>query len=152
MTDYLFEYGYAGLFVISFLAATILPIGSETIFAAMILARYDAWLCIIAASIGNWLGGMTNYYLGLIGKMEWIERGLKIRSEKIKKMHEKIKKWGAYTAFFSFLPIVGDIIPLALGFMRANVHIVYLTMFLGKFCRYVVLMYGITQSLKWLGY
>jgi len=144
-------YGYTGLFLASFLAATILPLSSEVVFAAMILAKFDPWLCLIIASVGNWLGGMTNYYLGRLGKTEWIEKYLKPDKKKFKKVEAWMQNKGAWTAFFSFLPAVGDLIALVLGLMRANVYIVNISMFLGKFLRYAVLFYGIQYGIKWLG-
>lgn len=143
MLDGFVEYGYLGLFVASFLAATILPFGSEFVFVALIAAGLDPWLCVIIASVGNWMGGMTNYYLGKLGKIEWIEKYLKVKKEKIEKMQHWLDGKGAGMAFFSFLPVVGDIIAIALGYMRANVYIVNVTMFSGKLLRYVLIMYGV---------
>lgn len=143
MLDGFVEYGYIGLFLASFLAATILPFGSEVVFVGLIAAGLNGWSCVFIASVGNWLGGMTNYYLGHLGKVEWIEKYLKIKKEKIDKMQRWLQGKGAAMAFFSFLPVVGDIIALALGFMRANVYIVNATMFAGKFVRYVLIMYGV---------
>lgn len=81
MENYI-EYGYVGLAVISFLAATILPVGSEVFFMAMIAAGYPAGWCLWWASLGNTLGGMTNYYLGRLGKTEWLEKHLKFSAAK----------------------------------------------------------------------
>ena len=72
MLDGFVEYGYIGLFLASFLAATILPFGSEVVFVGLIAAGLNGWSCVLIASVGNWLGGMTNYYLGHLGKVEWI--------------------------------------------------------------------------------
>lgn len=143
MLDGFVEYGYIGLFLASFLAATILPFGSEVVFVGLIAAGLNGWSCVLIASVGNWLGGMTNYYLGHLGKVEWIEKYLKVKKDKIDKMQRWLEGKGAAMAFFSFLPVVGDIIALALGFMRANVYIVNTTMFAGKFVRYVLIMYGV---------
>lgn len=143
MLDGFTEYGYIGLFMASFLAATILPFGSEVVFVALIAAGMDAWTCTIVASVGNWMGGMTNYYLGRLGKIEWIEKYLKTPREKIDKIQHWLEGKGAAMAFFSFLPVVGDVIAIALGYMRANVYIVNGAMFLGKFARYVAIMYGV---------
>jgi membrane protein YqaA with SNARE-associated domain len=139
------EYGYIGLFIASFLAATILPLGSEFVFAGLLAMGMNAWGCVAVASVGNWLGGMTNYYLGRLGKTEWIEKYLKVENDKIDKMHHWLEGKGAAMAFFSFLPVVGDVIALALGYMRANVYIVNIAMFSGKFIRYVLIMYGVTR-------
>lgn len=138
------EYGYIGLFLAAFLAATILPIGSEVVFIALLAAGMDAWTCVFVASIGNWLGGMTNYYLGKLGKIEWIEKYLKVKEEKIIRIQHWLEGKGAIMGFFSFVPIVGDIIGIALGYMRANVYIVSTSMFVGKFLRYVLIIYGVS--------
>lgn len=143
MLDGLVEYGYIGLFIASFLAATILPFGSEFVFVTLIAVGLDPWTCTIIASTGNWLGGMTNYFLGKLGKLEWIEKYLKIKKEKIDRIQHFLEGKGAFMAFFSFLPVVGDVIAVALGYMRANIYIVNISMFVGKFARYVAIMYGI---------
>jgi len=141
MLDGFVEYGYIGLFLASVLAATILPLGSEVVFAGLIALGMNAWICVAVATVGNWLGGMTNYFLGRLGKVEWIEKYLKVKREKIDKMQHWLEGKGAIMAFFSFLPVVGDLIALALGFMRANVYIVNVAMLAGKFARYVIIMY-----------
>ena len=137
------EYGYIGLFLASFLAATILPLGSEVVFIAVLAGGLNGWACVGVASVGNWLGGMTNYWLGHIGKIEWIEKYLKVKKEKIDRMQQWLANKGAWMAFFSFLPIVGDLIALALGYMRSNIYIVNISMFFGKFLRYVLILYGV---------
>ena len=68
------EWGYFGLFLASFLAATILPFGSEVVFAALVAAGFDIWTSVVIATIGNSMGGMTCYWLGSFGRVEWIER------------------------------------------------------------------------------
>ena len=149
MEEYL-QYGYYGLFSISFLAATILPVSSEIVFIALLSAKFNPTILLLVASLGNWIGGMTNYYLGYLGKIEWIEKYFHIPQEKITKVKEKIYNKGAFMAFFCFLPAVGDIIGFALGFMRANMIIVNIAMFLGKLFRYVVLLYAFNHGIKYL--
>jgi len=133
--------GYFGLFIASFLAATVVPFSSEVVFSAMVFGGLDAWTCVLVATAGNWLGGMSCYYLGLLGKMEWIEKYLKIKKEKLISFNSKIHKYGDWFAFFSFLPGIGDIIAVASGFFRCNLWIVSISMLLGKFVRYIVWMY-----------
>lgn len=141
MLDTLIEYGYIGLFVASYLAATILPFSSEAVLTGILLMGGTPWISIIIAAIGNWLGGMTSYYLGRLGKIEWIEKYLKIRKDKIDTVSHKLNKKGAYISFFSFLPVIGDVIPVALGYTRANIYIVSISMLAGKLFRYVIIMY-----------
>lgn len=138
--EYLIEYGYIGVFIAAFLAATILPFSSEVVLTGVLLAGTAYWPCMVAATIGNFLGGMTCYWLGMLGKTEWIEKYLKMNRSKIDKVQEWIRKKGSWTAFFVFLPGVGDFIAVALGFLRANVWIVAISMFAGKALRYWIWM------------
>lgn len=142
MLDGFAEYGYWGLFLASFLAATILPFSSEVVFAALIAAGLDIWSLIIFATIGNSLGGVSCYYLGRLGKIEWLKRWFGISEDKINKTINKLQGKGAFMGFFGFLPAVGDAILVALGYMRANATIVLLSMTVGKFARYVIIGLG----------
>lgn len=140
MTD-LIGLGYLGLFIASFLAATVVPFSSEVVFSAMVFGGLDAWKCVFVATLGNWLGGMTCYYMGRLGKIEWIEKYLRIKKEKMEKFMGKLHHYGDWFAFFSFLPGVGDVIAVASGYFRCRWWIVALSMLLGKFVRYIVWMY-----------
>lgn len=140
MTD-LIGLGYLGLFIASFLAATVVPFSSEVVFSAMVFGGLDAWKCVFVATLGNWLGGMTCYYMGRLGKIEWIEKYLRIKKEKMEKFMGKLNRYGDWFAFFSFLPGVGDVIAVASGYFRCHWWIVALSMLLGKFARYIVWMY-----------
>ena len=83
---------------------------------------------------------MSCYYLGMLGKVEWIEKYLKLDIKKLEKVQNWIKGKGSVMAFFVFLPGIGDFIAVALGFLRGNVWIVAISMFLGKAIRYWVWM------------
>ena len=134
------EWGYIGVFVAAFLAATVLPFSSEIVLTGVLLAGAGYWPCIIAASVGNFLGGMTCYYLGYLGKVEWLEKYLKMDRKKIQKVQDWLSGKGAWMAFFVFLPGIGDFIAVGMGYLRANLAIVSISMFLGKFVRYLVWM------------
>ena len=135
------ELGLFGFFIASFLAATVVPFSSELVFSAMVFGGFNAWSCVFVATIGNWLGGMTCYYLGRLGKIEWIEKYFRIKQERIEKFSTQIHKHGDWIAFFSFLPGIGDIIAVASGFFRCRWWVVAISMLLGKFARYIVWMY-----------
>ena len=137
----LVELGYIGLFLACFLAATIVPFSSEIVFTAMFFSGFDPWTCVFVATAGNWLGGMTCYLLGRLGKIEWIEKYLRVKKEKVERFTLKVQRYGDWFAFFSFLPGVGDIIAIASGFFRCRWWVVAVAMMLGKFVRYVVWMY-----------
>ncbi|MDR2471935.1 MAG: DedA family protein [Tannerella sp.] len=138
--EFLTEYGYIGVFIASFLAATILPFSSEVVLTGVILGGGSYWQCIIAATAGNFLGGMTCYLIGMLGKVEWITKYLRMDINKLERIRNWIKNKGAWIGFFVFLPGVGDFIAVGLGFMRANIWMVAIYMLLGKALRYWVLM------------
>ena len=137
-----FELGYLGLFITCFLAATILPIASEVFLITMLAAKYDPLSCLFIASAGNTLGSYLNFGIGYIGNPEWLKK-LRVKQKTIESWKASIQKYGAWLAFLSWLPIVGDIIGIALGFFRANIFWSFLFMAIGKFIRYllVVLVY-----------
>jgi membrane protein YqaA with SNARE-associated domain len=138
----LFEWGYIGLFLAAFLAATILPLGSEALFATLIYAGWDMWTCVIIATLGNTLGGITSYWIGRLGKIEWIEKYLKIKKEKVEKFEKRMHNRGDWLAVFSFVPGIGDVIVVACGYFRCNFIRTTIAMTIGKFARYVLWMYA----------
>ena len=138
----LISLGYFGMFLAAFLAATILPFSSEVVFTTLYWQHFSPFWLVFWASLGNILGGMTCYALGLLGKMEWIEKWMKIKKEKVVKFEDRIRKYGDWFAFLSFLPGVCDIIAVACGFFRCRWWVVLISMSLGKIVRYIGWMYA----------
>ena len=60
------------------MAATVLLFSSEVVLTGVLFAGADYWQCMVAATLGNFIGGMSCYYLGMLGKVEWIEKYLKL--------------------------------------------------------------------------
>ena len=134
-----FELGYLGLFITCFLAATILPIASEVFLITMLAAKYDPLSSLLIASSGNTLGSYLNFGIGYIGNPEWLKK-LRVKQKTIESWKASIKKYGVWLALLSWLPIVGDIIGIALGFFRANIFWSLIFMAIGKFIRYLVVV------------
>ena len=134
-----FELGYLGLFITCFLAATILPIASEVFLITMLAAKYDPLSSLLIASSGNSLGSYLNFGIGYIGNPEWLKK-LRVKQKTIESWKASIQKYGVWLALLSWLPIVGDIIGIALGFFRANIFWSFLFMAIGKFIRYLVVV------------
>jgi membrane protein YqaA with SNARE-associated domain len=134
----LINLGYVGLFIASFLAATIVPLSSEIVLSALIALKFDVWTCIIVATFGNFFGGITTYGLGYLGKWEWIEKWFKKTREDIEKFQHKVAKIGIIAAAFTWLPFIGDVVALALGFLRFKPAPVFVMMLIGRFGRFVV--------------
>lgn len=137
MTE-LFDYSLGGLFLASFLAATVVPFSSEVVLSAILASGTNVFSAVLVASLGNWAGGMSSFALGYLGKWEWIEKYLRVKRETIEKWHNRLYKGGAFFAFLTWLPGVGDIFAIGLGVLRSNVWIIAVTMFAGKLLRYIV--------------
>lgn len=135
--------GYFSLFLLSFGAATVIPIGSEPLFTYMLASGGDSSSLVATATLGNWLGGLTTFGLGYLGRWERASKLFRIDSEKAEKWREKVAGKGSWFAVWCWTPIVGDIIAFALGLARANPLRVALFMLSGKFLRYVFLAIGI---------
>ncbi len=149
LVQILTDWGILGLFISSLLAGSVIPFSSELVLVAVVQAGLDPMLCLLAATAGNVAGGMTCYWMGHLGKMEWIEKYFHMKKEKVHKMEKWLQGKGAWMAFFAFLPILGSVLSVALGFMRSNIWITVVAMTIGKFFRYgliVLAMKGIVST------
>ncbi len=135
------EWGYPGLFISAALAGSVVPFSSEVILIVLIKMGLDPFYSVLWASLGNTVGGMSCYYIGYLGKIEWAEKYFKVKHEKIVKMQKFLQGKGALMAFFGFLPTFGEIIAMTLGFMRSNVLLTTSSMFFGKLIRYALITY-----------
>ena len=130
--------GLFGLFIGCLLAATVIPFSSEALLAGALLLDYSPWTVILVATLGNTIGGMTCYLLGWLCKWSWIEKYLKIKEETLANAQAKVGKYGSLAALLAWLPVVGDVIAVALGIMRTRIVPTTLFMFIGKGLRYMV--------------
>ena len=97
---------------------------------------------VIYGTIGNVLGSMFNYGVGRMGRLDWIERYLHVKKESLDKAQRFVGGRGAWMGFFAFLPILGSAITILLGLMKANIVISITSISIGKFLRYLLLVYG----------
>ena len=141
------EWGYWGLFLSAFVAGSLVPFSSEAVLVVLLRMGLDPAGCLLAATTGNTLGGMTCYWIGRLGKTEWITRGLHIDGAKLARAQRFLGGRGAVMGFFAFLPYIGTAIAIALGLMRSNQLITALSMFAGKAMRYAVIAFAIAKAL-----
>ena len=139
---FLVSYGYMGMLIAAFLAASILPFSSEAVMVGLQAAGLDPVALIAYGTIGNVLGSMFNYTIGRLGKMEWIEKYLHVKKEDRDKAHKFMAGKGAWMGLLAVIPVIGDVITVALGLMRANVVIVVISVTISKLARYMLLVYG----------
>ncbi len=131
---------YLSLFVTSFLAATILPMSSEAVLAGLLAASSEPWIVLIAiASAGNILGSLTNWGVG---------RGLALAREhprfpvdrtKLAKAENWYRRWGCWSLLLSWVPVIGDPLTIAAGFLREPFWIVLALVSIAKIGRYLVI-------------
>ena len=140
IVEFFINWGYLGLFLSALIAGSILPFSSEAVLTVLVQMGLDPLYCLIWASIGNTLGGVFCYWLGYVGNMQWIERWLKIKKEKLDKVEGFVRKYGAWMGIFGVLPWIGEAIIVMLGLMRSNVYYTTLTMFIGKAIRYALII------------
>lgn len=118
----------AGLFAASFLASTLIPLPSEAaLFAYLQLHPERAALAVAVATIGNTAGGMTSYAIG---------RFLPQKRFDPKAMH-LVRRWGAPATFLAFLPIIGDALCVAAGWLRIPWPAALAFMAAGRLARYL---------------
>lgn len=137
--------GLLGLFIGTFLAATILPFSSDALYIAVLAATKDPIGCLAVGTVGNWLGSVVTYWIGWIGRWEWIEKWFKVKRETLEKQKVKIDKYGVWLALLAWIPIIGDVIAIALGFYRTRPWATMFLLFVGKFARFLLwnLIYGL---------
>lgn len=140
----LISYGYYGMFIAAFLAASIFPFSSEVVMAALQAAGTSPLQLLIWGTAGNFFGSMFNYGIGRLGKLEWIEKYLHVKKKEIDRAVKFMGGRGAWMGFFAFLPVIGDGITIALGLMRSNLLITCISIFIGKLLRYILLIYGVS--------
>ena len=95
----------------------------------------------MVASIGNYLGACTSYYIGLKGRSGIIEKYLSISTDELKKADSWFTKYGSYALLFTWLPVIGDAITVSGGLLKLDFKTFSILVFLGKFFRYLVLAY-----------
>lgn len=139
---FLTEYGYVGMLASAFLAGSFLPFSSEAVMLGLLATGLDPWGLILYGTAGNVLGGLFNYGVGRMGRLDWIEKYLHVKKKDLDKAQRFMAGHGAWMGFFAFLPVLGSAITILLGLMRANIVISTTSMAIGKFLRYVLLVYG----------
>ena len=90
----------------------------------------------VIATVGNWLGSLSSYWLGWLGKWDWLEKWFKIKQETLEKQKKYIDRYNSFIAFFSWAPVVGDVLSVGLGFYRISFWKCAFWMLFGKAVRF----------------
>ena len=139
MEELVREWGLWGVFASAFLSSTLLPGGSEAVLAAVSLQRsHDPWLLLAVATTGNTLGGMSSWLIGRLAALRW-------PAELLKQPHQRraavwLERHGSPLLLLSWLPVVGDPLCVAAGWLRIGFRPALLFIALGKAARYGVVL------------
>ena len=137
MEEILIDHGYLALFVLSFLASTVIPLGSEWLLAALIVKGFDPAAAIGVAAIGNTLGACTTYLIGLYGGDFLIKKALKIDDQSRRRAERIYSRYGSWSLLFSWLPVIGDPLCFIGGALKVRFAFFTLLVFVGKLARYI---------------
>ena len=130
----------------AFLAATLLPGGSEVLLVALLNNTPEAWIAlVITASIGNTLGAMTSFYIGHLGR--FAKTPSELSSGKHTKGLALIERYGVWALLLSWAPVIGDVLCLLAGWLKLPLIPSILMMLIGKTIRYLIIAAAVLQWL-----
>lgn len=133
------DYSLAGLFVSAFLSSTILPGSSELLLVALATQSnmpYGKLLSV--ATVGNTLGGMTSWGLGWL--IAWRYPLDELSKDAHRRAVERVRRWGSPILLFSWVPVIGDPLCIAAGWLRMSWIGSVLFIAIGKALRYWALL------------
>jgi|TARA_B000000565_G_scaffold247990_1_gene217940 membrane protein YqaA with SNARE-associated domain len=133
---------YFQLFIISFLAATILPLSSELVLSTMLLTdSFDKYLLLVVASFGNILGSSVNWYLGKKILIFKDKKWFPANERQIAKGEIYFKKYGIWSLLLAWVPIIGDPLTIVAGILRVKFFTFLLLISISKISRYIFLIF-----------
>ena len=130
---------YLVLFASALISATLFPLGSEALLIYDIKEGYNLYLLIAVATIGNTLGSVINYFLGLKGEEYLISKNF-LKEKYIIKSKYYFDKYGSISLLFSWLPIIGDPITFVAGILKYDFKKFLILVIIAKFSRYLFLV------------
>ncbi|MDX1492145.1 MAG: YqaA family protein [Pseudohongiellaceae bacterium] len=133
--------GYLSLFLSSFLAATILPFYSEVVLFALLREGGDALILVIIATIGNTLGAVVNWYLGLNLRRFQDRKWFYFTPAQIDRAQAWFQRYGFWSLLLAWMPIGGDALTLIAGILRVRLSLFIVLVGTGKALRYVSVVY-----------
>ena len=137
MNDFLVIHGLPALFLLSFLASTLVPLGSEWLLVVLLLKGVDPAAAVTTATVGNWLGACTTWAIGVWGGPFLIRRLLRVSPDDEERAERFYSRYGSWSLLLSWLPVVGDPLCLVGGLLRVGFLQFSLLVFAGKLARYI---------------
>lgn len=147
MADLALQYGYLGLFVLSFVAATIIAAPSDILAMAMPSLGYNVWWVGVAATIGGFLGNVVNYAMGRYGTQFVLGRWFSADTDSswYERARALFQKYGVYSLLLSGLPFIGDPITIVAGAFQVNRWTFVVLVLSAKIAKFAVLLGVVSQ-------
>ena len=131
---------YLGLFVVAFLAATVLPAYSEVMFAGLLAAGHDPLALWLWASAGNTLGSALNWVLGRY-LLKFQDRSwFPFKTSSLGISQVWFQRYGVWSLLLAWAPIGGDALTFIAGFMKVRFSVFIVLTGIGKATRYAILL------------
>ncbi len=137
------DYSYWGLFLASFLAATLLPLSSEVLLGYLLTHDFSPGVTVIVATSGNVLGSVVNYGAGVLGSRLLLYKFFRTSSREIQKAENRFKTYGVYSLLFAWVPVIGDPLTVAAGILKIKFVLFLFLVGIGKFLRYVFVAWAV---------
>ncbi|HVL70211.1 MAG TPA: YqaA family protein [Vicinamibacterales bacterium] len=131
---------YATLFAWSFLAATVVPLGSEPALFAVVFGGYPFWTAVGVATTGNVLGACTTYWLGHRAAAALEARGFTRADDS--RAGRLLRRYGQPALLLSWVPLIGDALVAAAGAVRTPLLPFVVWVSIGKAARYAAVAWG----------
>ncbi|MFW5451084.1 MAG: YqaA family protein [Methylophagaceae bacterium] len=139
--DWLAEYGLIGLGLSAFLAATLLPLSSELVLSALLIAGENPVALLLIATIANVAGSVVNYAIGRWGADTILHHWFRLSSQQTNNAEQQFNRYGKWSLLFAWVPVVGDPLTLIAGMMHMPFGVFILLVTIGKALRYWALIY-----------
>lgn len=146
MEQLITDYPLSTLFLLSFCASTLLPLGSEWLLALLVADGLSPGIVVLMATAGNFLGACSTYIIGIVGANFIISKLLRISSEQSARAQGIFRKWGVWSLCFSWLPVIGDSLCLAAGLFKTNPLVFSALVITGKALRYMFIAWVVSSA------
>ena len=147
--EWIEQWGYIGLFVVCFLSSSIVPMTSEFFLIGMQQLDFNVWNILAVASVGNYLGSMTTYWIGR-SSSDYLFNRFQPTPQRRAQAERLYAKWGGPILFFSWIPFIGDALTFVSGVLRGNVWVFTFWVALGKWVRFAAVLGGFQLIKNWL--
>jgi len=129
---------YLSLLLISFLAATVLPLSSELVLINLLnMNEHNSFTLVAIASLGNILGSVFNWLLGFYLLKFVNKKWFPFKENQINTASRRLRKFGVWSLLFAWVPVIGDPLTFIAGTLKVNFLLFLILVATGKVSRYL---------------